>query len=106
MCCPCRVGTERLKIPRSNDTRQSGEVTASLAFTPAAPVACEAVSPHSKRQFFQAPPGVRPVLQSMRSSAKYIWIFLIVFFVGGFLLAETSGLLGVGQITPNTAVAE
>ena len=42
----------------------------------------------------------------MRSSAKYIWIFLIVFFVGGFLLAETSGLLGVGQITPTTAVAE
>lgn len=42
----------------------------------------------------------------MRSSAKYIWIFLIVFFVGGFLLAETSGLLGVGQITPSTAVAE
>ena len=46
------------------------------------------------------------MLQSMRSSAKYIWIFLIVFFVGGFLLAETSGLLGVGQITPTTAVAE
>ena len=46
------------------------------------------------------------MLQSMRSSAKYIWIFLIVFFVGGFLLAETSGLLGVGQITPSTAVAE
>jgi len=45
------------------------------------------------------------VLQSMRSSAKYIWIFLIIFFVGGFLLAETSGLLGVGQITPTTAVA-
>jgi peptidyl-prolyl cis-trans isomerase D len=45
------------------------------------------------------------VLQSMRSSAKYIWIFLIIFFVGGFLLAETSGLLGVGPISPNTAVA-
>ena len=45
------------------------------------------------------------MLQSMRSSAKYIWIFLIIFFVGGFLLAETSGLLGVGQITPTTAVA-
>lgn len=41
----------------------------------------------------------------MRSSAKYIWIFLIIFFVGGFLLAETSGLLGVGQITPTTPVA-
>lgn len=42
----------------------------------------------------------------MRSSAKYIWIFLIIFFVGGFLLAETSGLLGVGQITPTTPVAK
>ena len=45
------------------------------------------------------------MLQSMRSSAKYIWIFLIIFFVGGFLLAETSGLLGVSQVTPTTAVA-
>ena len=41
----------------------------------------------------------------MRSSAKWIWVLLIIFFVGGFLLAETSGLLGVGQITPTTAVA-
>ena len=45
------------------------------------------------------------MLQSMRSSAKYIWIFLIIFFVGGFLLAETSGLLGRGPITSTTAVA-
>ena len=45
------------------------------------------------------------MLQSMRSSAKYIWIFLIIFFVGGFLLAETSGLLGISQVTPTTAVA-
>jgi hypothetical protein len=30
----------------------------------------------------------------MRSSAKYIWIFLVIFFVGGFLLVQTSGLLG------------
>lgn len=41
----------------------------------------------------------------MRSSAKYIWIFLIVFFVGGFLLAETSGLLGVAPVSSTTAVA-
>jgi parvulin-like peptidyl-prolyl isomerase len=41
----------------------------------------------------------------MRSAAKYIWIFLVIFFVGGFLLAETSGLLGVSQVTTNTAVA-
>ena len=42
----------------------------------------------------------------MRSSAKYIWIFLIVAFVGGFLLADASGLIGVGQITPTTPVAK
>jgi peptidyl-prolyl cis-trans isomerase D len=45
------------------------------------------------------------VLQSMRSSAKYIWIFLVVAFVGGFLLAETSGLLGTARVTTSTAVA-
>ena len=39
------------------------------------------------------------MLQSMRSSAKYIWIFLVIFFVGGFLLAETSGLLGRAPVT-------
>jgi peptidyl-prolyl cis-trans isomerase D len=41
----------------------------------------------------------------MRSSAKYIWIFLVIFFVGGFLLAETSGLLGRAPVTSSTAVA-
>ncbi|MEO8576716.1 MAG: peptidyl-prolyl cis-trans isomerase [Gemmatimonadales bacterium] len=41
----------------------------------------------------------------MRSSAKYIWIFLVIFFVGGFLLAETSGLLGRAPVTNTTAVA-
>jgi len=46
------------------------------------------------------------VLQSMRSSAKYIWIFLVVAFVGGFLLAETSGLLGTARVTTSTPVAE
>jgi peptidyl-prolyl cis-trans isomerase D len=45
------------------------------------------------------------VLQSMRSSAKYIWIFLVIFFVGGFLLAETSGLLGRAPVSSTTAVA-
>jgi peptidyl-prolyl cis-trans isomerase D len=45
------------------------------------------------------------VLQSMRSSAKYIWIFIVVFFIGGFLLAETSGLLGRAPVTTSTAVA-
>ena len=45
------------------------------------------------------------MLQSMRSAAKYVWILLIVFFVGGFLLVETSGLLGRATVTPGTAVA-
>lgn len=45
------------------------------------------------------------MLQSMRSSAKYVWIFLVVAFVGGFLLAETSGLLGRAPVTSSTAVA-
>src|SRR5678815_4237791 len=42
----------------------------------------------------------------MRSSAKYIWIFLVIFFVGGFLLAETSGLLGRAPVTTSTVVAK
>ncbi len=45
------------------------------------------------------------MLQQMRTSAKWIWILLIIFFAGGFLLAETSGLLGVGPISPSTEVA-
>ncbi len=46
------------------------------------------------------------MLSSMRASAKYIWIFIVVAFVGGFLLLETSGLMTRGQITPTTAVAK
>ena len=46
------------------------------------------------------------MLQQMRSAAKYIWLFIIVAFVGGFLLAETSGLLGRTPVTPTTAVAK
>jgi len=45
------------------------------------------------------------VLQSMRSSAKYIFWFLLIAFVGGFLLVETSGLLGRTQVTSSTTVA-
>ena len=45
------------------------------------------------------------MLQVMRSSAKYIWIFRVIFFVGGFLLAETSGLLGRAPVTTTPAVA-
>lgn len=46
------------------------------------------------------------MLQQMRSIAKYIWVFIVVAFVGGFLLVETSGLLGSAALTPTTAVAE
>lgn len=45
------------------------------------------------------------MLQAMRSSAKYVWIILIVAFVGGFLLYESSGLLGRNPVTSTTAVA-
>jgi hypothetical protein len=41
----------------------------------------------------------------MRSLAKYVWLLVAVAFVGGFLLVETSGLLGRTTITPTTAVA-
>jgi peptidyl-prolyl cis-trans isomerase D len=41
----------------------------------------------------------------MRSSAKWIFWILLVTFVGGFLLAETSGLLGRAPITNATTVA-
>ena len=46
------------------------------------------------------------MLQQMRSAAKYIWLFVVVVFVGGFLLMETSGLLGRTPVTPTTAVAK
>ena len=45
------------------------------------------------------------MLQSMRSAAKYIWIVLIVAFVGSFLLYETSGLAGRSPVTTSTAIA-
>jgi peptidyl-prolyl cis-trans isomerase D len=45
------------------------------------------------------------LLQQMRASAKYIWIIIVVLFVGGFLLAQTSGLLGRAPVTNTTAVA-
>ncbi len=45
------------------------------------------------------------MLQQMRSSAKWIWIFIVIAFVGGFLFVETSGLLGRDQLTTNSVVA-
>jgi peptidyl-prolyl cis-trans isomerase D len=45
------------------------------------------------------------VLQVMRSSAKFVFWILAFAFIGGFLLVESSGLLGRGAVTPTTAVA-
>jgi peptidyl-prolyl cis-trans isomerase D len=45
------------------------------------------------------------VLQTMRSSAKFVFWILAVAFIGGFLLVETSGLLGSSPVTTTTAVA-
>jgi peptidyl-prolyl cis-trans isomerase D len=42
----------------------------------------------------------------MRGVAKYIWFFLFIAFVGGFLLGDVSGLLGRSPVTPTTAVAK
>ncbi len=42
----------------------------------------------------------------MRTNAKYIWLIVFVTFVGGFLLAESSGLLGRATVTTSTIVAK
>jgi peptidyl-prolyl cis-trans isomerase D len=41
----------------------------------------------------------------MRGLAKYIWVLVALFFVGGFLLYETSGLVGRTPVTSSTPVA-
>src|SRR5215217_2260213 len=41
----------------------------------------------------------------MRSAAKPIFIILAITFVGGFLFADASGLLGRAQVTAGTPVA-
>ena len=41
----------------------------------------------------------------MRSAAKWIWILVFAAFVGGFLLLDTSGLLGRDQVTSSSIVA-
>jgi peptidyl-prolyl cis-trans isomerase D len=45
------------------------------------------------------------VLQVMRSSAKWVFWILAVAFIGGFLLVESSGLLGRSAVGPTSAVA-
>jgi len=45
------------------------------------------------------------VLQAMRSSAKFVFWILAIAFIGGFLLFQSSGLIGRAAVTPTTAVA-
>jgi peptidyl-prolyl cis-trans isomerase D len=42
----------------------------------------------------------------MRSSAKWIWLLIFAAFVGGFLVFQSSGLLGRGPVTTTTYVAK
>lgn len=45
------------------------------------------------------------MLQGMRYAARYVWIVLVIAFVGGYLLLDTSGLLSGAQvITIGTSV--
>ena len=46
------------------------------------------------------------MLQTLRSSAKYIFWFIALAFIGGFLLYETSGLIGAGGVTATTPIAK
>src|SRR5690348_16471649 len=69
-------------------------------------------SPRRRLAFSTSPLPVFPqlqesclVLQTMRSSAKVVMWILLISFVGGFLLVESSGLLGRTPVTPTTAVA-
>jgi peptidyl-prolyl cis-trans isomerase D len=45
------------------------------------------------------------VMEWMRRFAPVVFLIIAVTFVGGFLLVESSGLLGRGALTPTTAVA-
>ncbi|MBV6522694.1 MAG: Chaperone SurA [Gemmatimonadaceae bacterium] len=44
------------------------------------------------------------MLQQMRANAKWIWLFVVASFVGGFLFVETSGLLGREPISTSSVV--
>ena len=46
------------------------------------------------------------MLQQMRSKAGIIWIIVAVAFVGGFVFADMSGLIGRAAVTTSTVVAE
>lgn len=42
----------------------------------------------------------------MRGAAKFIWVFLFIAFVGVFLFADMSGLIGQTGVSPTTIVGE
>lgn len=44
------------------------------------------------------------MLQSMRSTAKYVWGFIALAFIGGFVFYESSGLFTSNALTTSTAV--
>ena len=44
------------------------------------------------------------MLQSMRSAAKYVWGFIALAFVGGFVFYESSGLFNSNALTTSSAV--
>lgn len=44
------------------------------------------------------------MLQSMRSAAKYVWGFIALAFIGGFVFYESSGLFNSNALTTSTAV--
>jgi len=46
------------------------------------------------------------VLQDMRSAGKYIMWVLLAAFIGGYLLIDSSGLLGVQPVTQGTVIAK
>lgn len=46
------------------------------------------------------------MLQQMRANAIYIWIVVAIAFVGVFLFADMSGLIGQGPVTTSTVVAK
>src|SRR3954451_3965498 len=92
-----------MRIIHRGDEASQSEVTPSLDFrscraltSRAYPVRC--FLPFCAAESF-------PMLQQMRSLAKYVWVLVALFFVGGFLLYETSGLMGRTPVSTTTAVA-
>src|ERR1700737_1328128 len=81
-------------------TSQS-EVRPSLDFSPRGRVTFRA----SPLLFSSSSKEFCLVLQTMRSSAKFVFWILAVAFIGGFLLFQTSGLIGSTPVTSTTAVA-